>query len=131
VTLRAHPERVVARIEMAWSEGDLTSVLEMIHPNASLVPRTGGPVFAGRELFVRAFRRTPDFTFERKMPGAGSWQTWGETAVFDLPIAGFAKAEAQTTPIAAREVWVLARDQGIWSVVWLTMCDRPAIVREP
>ena len=122
VTLRSHPDRVVARIEMAWSENDLASVAELVHPRAILVPRAGGPLFSGRALFTTAFRRDPDFTFEQKVSGVGTWQTWAETAVFDQPITGF----AGTTPIAAREVWVLAREQGLWSVVWLTTCDRPA-----
>jgi hypothetical protein len=71
--LRAHPERGVASIEMAWISGDLAAAAEMIHPDAVLVPREGGPSFVGRALFIQFFRRTPDFSFERQESG-GHWQ---------------------------------------------------------
>ena len=125
MTLREHPERVIARIEMAWTVNDLTAIEELIHPHAVLVARTG-LAFSGRELFIKAFRRTPDFAFDRTEPG-GSWQAWDATAVFDQPIAGFVGADRGRRRLTAREIWVLACHENIWSVVWHTTCERETV----
>jgi hypothetical protein len=114
MSLREHPDRVVGRIKVAWEDGDLSPVAELIHTNAALVPREGGPTFSGRDLFLSAFRRTPGFVFVREEPGAGSWQDWGDTAVFHIVIACTVDGVARR----AREVWVVGRSEGIWSVVW-------------
>jgi ketosteroid isomerase-like protein len=124
VTLRVHPDRVVARIEMAWADGDLSVVADLVHEAAVLVPREGGPSFCGRDPFLRFFRRPPNFAFEHLEPG-GSWQTWDDAAVFERPIFCSVGADDSRRRIRAREVWVLARRDGLWSVVWHTTCDLP------
>ena len=124
MALRAHCDRVVARIELAWADGDLSVIADMIHEAAVLVPRESGPAFCGRELFLRSFRRTPNFAFQQREP-TGSWQTWDDTAVFDLMISCAVGPAQSRRSIRAREIWVLARHDSLWSVVWHATSDLP------
>jgi hypothetical protein len=54
-------------------------------------------------------------------PG-GSWQTWEHTTVFQRPISCSTRIVGAARSVGAREVWVLARCAGLWSVVWHTTC---------
>jgi hypothetical protein len=122
MALREHAERVVARIEMAWEEGDIAVIADMIHPHASLVPRTGGPSAQGRELFLRYFRRWPGVAFVERLRGGG-WQVWEDTAVSRGRVLLRLEEPAGERVICADETWVLSRSKGLWSVVFHATCD--------
>jgi hypothetical protein len=125
MALREHADRVVARVEVAWTDGDLSVVKDLVHEDAVLAPWEGGPSYCGRELFLRFFRRTTNFTFERVEPG-GSCQIWEHTVVFQRSISCSTRIGGAGRSVGAREVWVLARCAGLWSVVWHTTCALPS-----
>jgi ketosteroid isomerase-like protein len=125
-------EKLVALVEAmdrSWRERRFDELAQFLSPDIVVVAPNGMRV-AGRHAAVDSYREfVTRCIVERYEPGDYAVTESGDTAVVEYGWRMAWRDGAQTFDAAGREVLVLARQEGVWRIVW--RAQQPDTRRSP